>query len=78
MFFAKGARTALSASFNHFTNIPRGQGCPRSFLNQPWLLGAHLTNFSLLISTGLQPGVGRPRHLSRFGGLPACGSKENG
>jgi len=26
----------MSALFNHFSKIPRGQGCPRSFLNQPW------------------------------------------
>ena len=34
--FANGARTAMSAWFNHFAKIPRGQGCPRS-LNQPCL-----------------------------------------
>src|SRR5947199_4789605 len=25
----------MSALFNHFAKIPRGQSCPRSFLNQP-------------------------------------------
>jgi len=34
MFFAKGARTAMSASFNNLAKIPRGQGCPRSWINR--------------------------------------------
>src|SRR5439155_9309268 len=35
-YFASGARTALSAWFNHFAKIPPGHCCPRSFLDQPY------------------------------------------
>jgi len=35
-YFAKGARTAMSACFNSFTTIPRGQSCPRSCLYHSW------------------------------------------